>query len=212
MKKIDWFGANRSLSNEVVDFMRCFVWRAEITEKFRKEQEEIDSAIAGLEKLKGSVMEDKIPEMKQVYIIRKDELEKQKQAQIELEGTYSLSESDKKLKKALANYAQGKKDAVTADVAIASWFLDHGLDVRDTAIIDEILNGAGEALKVKTLVRTDGKIVTSFNNTNCFKMVFAKCYEHMVNAGTIKAQQIPPLMAEKYAPKQKKAKKGNKKA
>lgn len=209
MKKLDWFSANRTLSVEVVDFMKCFVWKAEINEKFRREQAEIDTAIAGLEKLKGSILEDRIPEMRDTYLIRKQELDKQREDQIQTEATYTLSESDQKLKKALSAYAQGKKDAVMPEVAIQSWFLDHGLDVEDTAIVDEILNGAGENLKVKTLVKSDGKIVTAFNGTNCFKMVFAKCYEHMVDVGTIKATQIPPIMAEKYAPKKsKKAKKG----
>ena len=209
MKKINWFDANRSLSNEVVDFMRCFVWKADINAKFRKESDEIERSIENLDKLQGSILADKIPEMKQVWMARRDELDKQRQEQIEKEATYSLSEDDKKLKKALSDWGNGKS-RVGGDVAICDWFKSHGLDVTDTAIVDEILSAAGEKMSVKTLVRSDGKIVTGFNSGNCFKMVFAKAYEHMVNAGTIKATQIPPVIAEKYAPKKKSNKKANK--
>lgn len=207
MRKINWFDANRSLSNDVVDFMRVFVWKAELNEKFARKQAELDSNIAGLENLRGSISEDKIPAMREAYLARKAELDIQHKEQLEKEATYTLSESDQKLKKALSAYARGKKDATNPDIAIVSWFLDHGLDVRETGIIDEILNGAGENLHVKTLVRTNGTVVTRFNAGNAFKMVFAKSYEHMVNAGTIKAAQIPELIAEKYAPKAKKSSK-----
>lgn len=210
MKKINWFDANRSLSTEIVDFMRCIVWKAEISEKFSQEQEEIEQGISACDKLIGSVLENKIPEMKEAFLARSAELERQRKDQIEKEATYALSDADKELRKSLTKYAKdGSADPVQA---IIKWFSTHGLTIdEDSPILDEIFRAAGEKITVKTIVRTNGRIATSFNNTNCFKMVFAKCYEHMVNAGTIKATQIPPLMAEKYAPKQKKAKKGAKK-
>lgn len=207
-KRINWFDANRSMAVEVADFMKAFVWKAEIHEKFRAEREECEKALTGLEKLHRSIFEDKIPEMKAVYMGRLTELEKQEKDQIVLEGTYTLSDADKALRKGLSDYAKGKGDAIEA---LQKWFAFHGLDLDDDCpLFDEIFRAAGENLKVKTIVQTGGKIATGFNNSNCFKMVFAKCYEHMVNAGTIKATQIPPLMAHKYAPKKKA--KGNKKA
>ena len=211
MARINWFDANRSLSTEVVDFMRCIVWKSEISEKFAQEQAEIEQGISALEKLRGSIMEERIPEMKQVFLARSAELEKERKEQIEKEATYALSDSDKELRKSLAKYAKdGSADPVQA---IIKWFGAHGLTIDENcAILDEIFNAAGEKVTVKQIVRTNGRTATSFNNSNCFKMVFAKCYEHMVNAGTIKATQIPPLMASKYAPKQKKNKKESKKA
>ena len=53
--------------------------------------------------------------------------------------------------------------------------------------------------------------MTGFNSANYLKMCFLKTYEAMVDAGTVKKSQIPPIIAEKYAPKQKKAKKDAKK-
>ena len=211
-KRINWFDANRSMALEVCDFMKAFVWKAEIHAKFKAEKEEVDHALAQLEKLEGSIFEDKIPEMRSVYMGRLAELDRQEKEQIELEGTYTLSEADKTLKKGLADYAKGKGDAVKA---LQTWFAHHGLELEeDCPLFDEIFAAAGEKIAVKTLVHTEGKVATGFNNTNAFKMTFAKCYEHMVNAGTIKATQIPPLMAEKYAPKKrtKKARKATKAA
>lgn len=210
MKKINWFDANRSMAIEVANYMKAFVWKKEIQEKFRLEREEVNHALEGLEKLKGSIFEEKLPAMREVYLARMADLEKQEKEQIALEATYSLSEEDKKLRKGLADYAKGKGSAVEA---LQAWFAHHGLELEeDCPLFAEIFDAAGEKATVKNLVRSSGKVASSFNNGNAFKMVFVKCYEHMVNAGTIKATQIPPLMAEKYAPKQKKNKKGNKKA
>lgn len=200
MSKINWFDANRSMSVAVADFMKCFVWKREIHEKYAREIASVETSLAGLEKLQGSIYTDKLPEMRTALLAKIAELEKEESNQVALEGTYVLTEEDKKLKKALSDYARGK-DVDTVG-ALVVWFKYHGLEVaNDNPIIEEIFSAAGERLHVKNLVVSGGKTATTFNATNCFKMVFAKCYEHMVNAGTIKATQIPPIIAEKYAPK-----------
>ncbi len=208
MKRIDWFKGDKKLAVAVVDFMRCFVWRSEINLKFKAEQEEIETGIAALEKLRGSCLEDNIPMMRTTFEARIAQLDKERKDQIKAEATYAPTEADKTLKKALADFAKGKAGK-TAEDAIIDWFNAYNLDVDGSYLVPEILNAAGERGDVKKFVRTEGSCVTSFNGNNCYKMVFMKTYEAMVNAGTIKKQQVPPIMAEKYAPK---AKKGNKKA
>lgn len=204
MFKINWFDANRSMSIDVANYMMKFVWSKEIHEKFKREREECELSLAGCDKFEGSILADKIPEMKAVYYTRLGILEEQEKKQLELEGTYELNEADKELRKGL------KSDPVKA---LQKWFSYHGLELpEDAAIFDEIFSAAGETATVKQFVHTGGRIASSFNTSNCFRMTFVKCYEHMVNAGTIKATQIPPLMAEKYAPKKKSNKKGKKQA
>jgi len=206
MKRVDWFKADRSLSQHVVDFMRCFVWRKDIELRFKADAEDIDKGIASLEKLQGSILADKIPEMRQVYLARKAELEQQKREQIRKEATYALSEADKELKKSLTKYARDNSADPVA--AICKWFGQHGMPIKeDNPILDEIFRATGEKIDLRTVVGTSGRVVTNFNSGNCFKMVFAKCYEHMCQVGTIKEVQIPKAVAEKYAPKQKKSKK-----
>lgn len=211
MKRIDWFKGSKTLAGSVVEFMRCFVWRNEISLKFKADQEEIDLGIKALDKLKGSILEEQIPAMRTAFLARQAELDKERQAQIKAEATYAPTKADAMLKKALADFARGKGDK-TAEEAIIEWFNAYNLDVAGTYLVGEILNAAGERGDLKKFVRTDGSCVTSFNGTNCYKMVFMKTYEAMVNAGTIKKQQVPPIMAHKYAPKAKKNNKGEKKA
>ena len=207
MNKINWFDANRSMSTCVAEYMVAVFWKKTIQLKIGSQIKENRESLEKVDNLKGSILADQIPELKKHYLAEIGRLQEEMNVQIEREATYNPTTADVEFKKALEKYAKGKTSVTPAE-SIQKWFLLHGLDIpEDSYIIREILTAAGEKFRFDTAVDTDGKVVTGFNAGNCYKMTFAKCYEHMVNAGTIKGVQIPEIIREKYAPKKKNNKK-----
>lgn len=206
MKRVQWFDAQRRLSDDVAEFMRCYVWRTELKLRYGKKIEGCKQSLENLKNLEGSIFADKIPEQREQYLARIAELEQELADEIERSAKFELSDEGKELRKAL------KKNPAAADLAIYSFFKAYGLDVLNTQLIDEILNAAGEKIDNKTLVNTRGAVATAFDSTRCLKMVFVKAYEHMVCVGKIKPVQIPDLMMDKYDAARVKARKDAKKA
>lgn len=210
MKRLDWFVADKELSKEVAEFMRCYVWKVEINLKYKKLIDDAKADLAKTEDPDRVWINEDLREAVRVESLAKIALyEKQRDAEIAEQAKFELSENAKTLKRGLA-----KDSGATADVFIRNFFRKYHIEVEGTGLVDEILRAAGEKIDNKTLVATNGEVATAFNAGNCFKMVYAKAYEHMVYAGTIKAQQIPELMMEKYTKiiERKAAKKAKKEA
>lgn len=202
MKKINYFDADRSLSIRVSEFMRCYVWKTEIKLRYQSQIEEAEKSLDLIDNLKGSIHESAA--MKDAQILKIAELKTERDKLIAEEANFVLTEADKEFKRKV------RKNPVCAESAIIDWFAEYNLDVSDTALVDEILSATGEKLSNRQIVASRGKVVTAFNETNCLRMLYAKAYEHMVNAGTIKVTQIPSLMMDKYSPKKKASKKSAK--
>lgn len=202
MKKLDWFVADRTLSLEVSEFMRCIVWKTELNLRYKAEIEKCEKGIESLDVMKGSIHEDQIPVRKAEYETRILELKAECKEEVQKQAHFEKSDACKAMERAI------RRNPAQAESAILDFFMEYHLNVEDTGLVEEILNAGGEKIDNKTLVRTEGKGATALNIPNTVKMVYAKAYEHMVWAGTIKAQQIPPMMADKYT-KKPKAKKSN---
>lgn len=207
MARVNWFDANREFATNVAEYMVCVFWKRAITLEFGQKIKEARESLEKVDNLKGSIMADKIPELKKFYLAEIGKLEEQEREQIRRQGTYAPSAADVTLKKALKAYVDGKTEKTPAE-SVQAWLAAYGLEVDlYNPIISEILGGSGDKFRFKTAVKTNAHVVTGFNDGNCYAMAFAKCYEHMVQVGTIKAVQIPEIIREKYAPKKKTSKK-----
>lgn len=205
-KHLDWFVADKKLSQDVSEYMRCVIWRKEINLRYSKQIEALRDSIEGLKLFEGSVLADTIPQRRAEYLERIVELEAERDKLIDEQAHFELTEPMRKLRKQL-------KTARDCDLAIRSFFLTYHIDVVGTGLIEEILNAAGEkSFDASTFVNSRGAVVTCFDATRAFQHVFSKAYEHMVFAGTIKAHQIPELMMDKYDLARRKARKDAKKA
>ena len=204
MKRINYFDADRTMSIRVSEFMRCYVWKTEIKLRYQSQIEEAEKALELIDNLRGSIHESAVPAMKDAQILKISALKEERDKLIAEEATFALTEADKEFKRRI------RKNPVCAESAIIDWFKEYNLDVEDTALVDEILSATGEKISNRQIVASRGKVATVFNETNCLKMLYAKAYEHMVNAGTIKPTQIPSLMMDKYSPKKKTSKKSAK--
>lgn len=203
MACVNFYAADRTMSNRVAEFMRCKLWKKELQLVYGKKIDAMKQSIQNLDNLKGSIHEDKIPEMRTTLMAQIAEFEAERDEQIKLEATFELTEADKALKKALKK-ADGASDLVAE--AVAKWFDCYGLNIRNTYFLDEILEHFGSKFDFKKFCATYGMDARALDVTRSLEMMYATAYTHMVGK-TIKQAQIPSLIWEKYAPK-----KGNKKA
>ena len=207
MRKTDWFVARRELSERVVEFMRCKVWKKKIQLEYTEKIDGLKKTIEQLEKLEGSIMAEKIPEMRTLYLAQIAQFESERDAQIEAEAKFDFTDADKTFKKNL------KKAGSASDLqaeCVVEWFNNYGLDVSDSYFLDEVLAFFGGKFDFRKFVETDAQDARVFDPSRALEMVYCSAYTHMLRVGTIKATQIPEIVREKYAPKQKKTKKESK--
>lgn len=205
---IDFFKADRALSTRVSEYFRCVLQKREIEVRFNEKIQALTTSIDNLDKLEGSLMADKIPEMKVTYETQIAALKKERDELINETAKFELTEGDKTLKKSVAKLVKNNKVTDEAlEEAIAKWFDAYNLNVRGTKFVAEIIKSIGNKSDAKTLVKSNGLVADILNTANVLKMVYAKSFNRMVEAETIKPAQIPTLLRDKYA---KKATKKNK--
>lgn len=198
MRKINFFKAERELSNIVVNYMQCKVWKKAIQLEYAKKIDALKVSIENLDKLEGSLLAEKSAEMRTLYLAQIAEYESERDAQIEKEAKFVLTENDKKFKKAI------RKADTASDLqakAVCDWFDVYGLDVSDSYFLDEILAYFGGKFDFKKFVKTNAQDARSFDSSKALEMLYCSAYTHMLRVGTIKETQIPEIVREKYAPK-----------
>lgn len=206
MNKFDWFKADRVLSERVVEYMRCKVWKKAIQLEYDKKIGDLQDSIEKLNNLEGSVFADKLPEMRNLYLAQIADYEQKRDEQIKAEAKFDLSDNDKTFKKALAK--AGTAADLQAD-AVIDWFNNYNLDISDSYFLEEVLAYFGGKFDFKQFVTTDAQDARKLDAARALEMVYCSAYTHMLRVGTIKATQIPEIVREKYAPKAKKKSKKN---
>ena len=190
-RKIDWFKADRALSLEVAEYMRVKVWYAEYQKKYEEKIRPLKDVIRLLEKGELHAISQTNEELKASTLLRISELESEHEKLVEEHAKWEMSDSAKALRKALK-----KGDSVQA---ICDFFAGHGLDITGTGFAEGVVRSGGERdFDRKTYVNSNGNTVTCEDTSRIFRMVFSKAYEAMVQAGTIKVQQVPALLMWHY--------------
>lgn len=209
-RNVDFFTADRKMSEDVASFFRCILRKKEINLEYDKKIVTLSESIENLDKLAGSIMADQIPALKSAAYEQLKTYETERAKLIEEQAKFDYSESDKAFKKALSKNPSA--DIVVDEVC--KWFANYGLNIENTLFLDEVCGTFGMKIDFRTMVKTEGKAVLKLDANNALKNLYACAYEHMVQAGTIKAAQIPELVREKFMPKKtsKKSKKEKKNA
>ena len=205
---VDFFRADRELSERVAEFFRCVLHKKEINLEYSSKIETLEESIENLENLAGSVMQDQIPALKTAAYNQIKALKEERTKLLEEQAKFSDTELDKNFKKVLRKNPSGD---IVAD-EVCKWFDNYGLDIRGTLFLEEVCASFGMKIDIKTMVVTDGKSVLKLDVNNALKNMYGCAYEHMVQVGTIKPAQIPTLVREKFSKKTKKAKKTKKNA
>lgn len=208
-RKIDWFKASRTLSDSVSEYMRCVVWKKEYSIRYAKKAEPFRAILRALEKGELHAVSSTDEELKASTMLKLAELDAEHARLVDEFAKFELSDSAKALRKALR-----KGEGVTA---IEAFFDAYGLDIRGTGFAEQCFHRAGmKPFDARTYVNSNGCTVTAEDLGRVFQHVFTGAYEAMVQAGTIKPQQVPALMMWEYNKcydaKRKAAKKAAKKA
>ena len=208
-QNVDLFKADKAMSDRVAEFMQKKVWGITLTTRYKKDVEDCEATISGLEKLKGSILaksaDEDILAVQQRMADLKAKLDKQK----EEEASFEYSKED------TAMYNGYKKATTVAQIhtAIEAWFRVYGLEVCGSTLINEIISAvSGERFATnRTIVNSGATTFTGKRSkTDFLKVFYGKLSEKMLEAGTLKATAIPEDIQEYFAPKKKEGKKTKK--
>lgn len=208
-QNVDLFKADKAMSDRVAEFMQKKVWGITLATRYKKDVEDCEATISGLEKLKGSILaksaDEDILAVQQRMADLKAKFDKQK----EEEASFEYSKEDTALYK---SYKSATTMAMV-HTAIEAWFRVYGLEVAGSTLINEIVSAvSGEKFTTnRTIVNSGATVFTGKRPKSDFlKVFYGKLSEKMLEAGTLKATAIPEDIQEYYAPKKKEGKKSKK--
>jgi hypothetical protein len=205
VNKVDFFKADKEMSERVAQFMRVKVWNVTLKARLKKTISDCELKISNLEELAPStgkdytediaIMNGLIEQAKADYDKAVKESEK-----------FELTENDKTFYKL---YADSDKDTIQA---IIHWFSKYNLEVdEDTNIVLDIFSviSGGRRLTDRQIVRSNAEKFTDDVRTknDVLTLFYGRLAESMMQAGTLKASEIPEDVREYYAPKKKNKKK-----
>lgn len=201
MNNVDFFQAKRELSDHVVSFMTSKIWRKEINLRYAELIQNQQNLLDAEKKYAGSLHPVHLTaEERQKIFENIHNLEKARDEELS-KFSFTLSEADKTLKKALSG---GEKTGAQIYSAVCAWFESYGLDVDGTTFISDVIKTFGDKFDMKTLVNSKENKCLKLDVTRAIQNVYCMCYTAMCNAGTIKPAQIPEIVREKYVKKDKK--------
>lgn len=207
MKKTDLFKANREMSNRVAEFMRTKVWGITLKARCQKEIKEAQDGIKGLEKLKGSVLEEESRKSIIALEARILELNENLAKQLEEEAKFEYTQNDKDF---YNSYKDAKDNTGVAD-AIIAWFKVYNLDVTgENDIVISIMDAISGKKKAsaKTIINSGAEKFTEDKRTkgDVLGLLYGTLAERMLEVGTLKPTAIQDDVKEFYAPKKKETK------
>lgn len=197
MKKINLFEAKKELSTRVTDYMDNYVNRAEISATYTAKMKELRNDLKSVKNLEGSFYtHEELTEKIRKVEEKIEKMQEEKDNAIKSANTFTFTEGDKKLKKAIngANYEEIKK-------AVIEWGKDYNLNLSDTYLLQDIMRAAVQRQDVKTFVKSEGNTNLKYSPQTTLNNMYSVLYTAMINAGTIKTPQIPEILREKYAKK-----------
>ena len=208
MKRVDLFAADRSMSENVVEFTQCVILRKKIQMEYKARIEAVQNALDNLDNLAGSILADSIPEKRVEYTVALEQLVKARDEQIEAEAKFEKTAGDKRFIKALKGCHVYGYATITS--AIRKWFEDYGLDVAETDLESEIMDAIGGKVNFNELVDSCGTNALTVDNNRALQMLYWTLFRRMTIVGTIKEAQIPEIIRNNYGRKAIAAKKAAK--
>lgn len=198
-KKVNLFDANKTMSERVSAFMRVKVWGITLKARLEKALRDGEARIEAFESLAKDTGKDYTEVIEDAKQVVEDAKAKYKAAVKDAEK-FEFTKADNDFYKA---YKDGKLEA-----GIIAWFKKYGLEVDgDTNLVQtevEALKGARK-LGGRAIVRANAEKFTDDTRTknDILTVFYGKLAEAMLEAGTLKAEQIPEDVREFYAPKKK---------
>lgn len=205
-KKIDLFKADKAMSERVSKFMNAKVWGIVYRKYAEQDIKAFEGSIEAKKRFEGSVLwEEKqaeIEKLEQDITDTKEALKKN----LEENATFDYTEADNTF---YNSYKSAETDAAVVE-AVEKWFEGYNLEVAGTEFLADIIHAiAGERKAgASTIIKSGATQFTiakrAKNDILC--VFYGKLSEKMLEAGTLKATEIPEDIREMYAPKKKEQK------
>lgn len=214
--KADFFKADKEFAPKVVDFVRCWLKRAEINKTFNTQINGLQALIDNAGNLVGSILEGDVEAKRAKYQEEIDALKEAKAEELAARAKFEFTDADKNLKRVLKNVPSS--DSARIENAIIGWFKESAkLDITGTTLLADLVNVTNHKANTTLACAENGKKILAVDVNGTLSNIYARCYECMVEVGTIKEHQIPEVLMNDYKEKmakkaEKAAKKANKKA
>lgn len=194
------FVADKTMGARVADYMRIKVYNVVWETRYKRDVQAIQKKIeTAPEMLKGSIYEDKLPELIKGYEAELVEAKKKLDAKKAENEKFKFTEGD------LAVYECYKNGGDMAK-ALTKWFEAYHMPVADTKLLDDLLDaisGKRQATN-KTIVQSGAKQFTDIRSKNdVLRTLYCTLADKMLAAGTLKAEWLPSDIVDFYAPKKK---------
>lgn len=210
MRKANLFNAEKRMSERVENFMYCNVWKAVINDRYKAESENIKAKLSfQFDAFAKATNNERDSIQEKINVLQKEltTLVDKKKDQLERETTFEYTQNDNNfyiMYKAAENTLEVRK-------AIRQWFAAYALvEIDGTTLENDILEAIkGEkAANGRTIIKSGATQFTQKRSkSDVLKVFYGKLSEHMLAAGTLKAQEIPEDVRMAHAKKSKKSKK-----
>jgi hypothetical protein len=204
-KKVDFFQSAKTLSARTSKFFRVVIKKAELNAIYSERIAANETSIASINDMLSrgtdlNVTVEELEKMRENYVTINEALKNEWEKLLKEQATFEFTEDDKAFKKALKS-ASSQEDVIKA---VRVFFKGYKLEVANTTFEAAILESIGKKVDVKTIVKSNGTKALSYDANNALKNLYGVSFEAMVEAGTIKAADIPSVLAKKYEKKSKK--------
>ena len=210
MRKANLFSAEKRMAERVENFMYCNVWKSVINTRYKVESDKIQAKLLfQFDAFTKASIDEREPIQEAINALQKElaTLADKKKSQLERETTFDWTLNDNNF------YGMYKAAENTLEVrkAIRQWFAAYALvDIEGTTLENDILESIkGEkAANGRTIIKSGAtKFTQKRSKSDVLNVFYGKLAEHMLAAGTLKAQEIPEDVKKHYAKKGKKSKK-----
>lgn len=205
--KVDFFQSARTLSTRTSEFFRCIIKKAELNTIYGSKIEANEKSIAAIDDMleKGSNLDvtvDDLNRMRTNYVTINEGLKVEWDKLLKEQASFEYNEHDKKFRKAMKD----AKSLEEVKAAVENFYKAYKLDVTGTIFETAVLESIGKKVDTKTVVKSNGTKALKYDVANALKNLYGVGFEWMVEAGTIKAADIPSVLSDKYTKKAKKNK------
>lgn len=197
MKKVDFFQADKTMSTRVSYFMKVRISDVTRQTRYKKEIKDIEQKIENApEDLKGSILADRIDELIEELINKKEVIKEEYKKLREEAEKFSFNEADNAFYKA---YKNGN-----VEEGLTEWANYYNFNITDTTLLQElkmVVSGVRVATN-KTIIKSGAKTFTQARSKqDVLKTLYSVLCEKMIEAGTIKPEQLPDDIVNFYSKK-----------
>lgn len=202
VNNVDFFQSSRTLATRVSEFFRVIIKKDKLNTIYAKKIAANETSIVTIDDMLTNgtslqVSEEELTAMRSNYVAINESLKAEWDRLLKEQATFANNEADKRFKKGMKT--AGSIEEVKT--LVRAFFKEYKLTIDNTTFENAVLESIGKKITSKTVVKSNGTKALTYDISNALKNLYGVSFEYMVEAGTIKATDIPSVLVEKYAKK-----------